>query len=144
MEYVCHILVLVAIYAILSDSLDLLAGRMGYVSVAHAAFYGMGAYSSALLTLHAGAPFLVGVLIGMSVAAIASLVVSSTSMRLHDDYFVIGTFAFQMIMFAIFNNSIDLTGGPLGMSGIPPPSNFGWAIHSKFGFVLLAGPLLGL
>ena len=109
MEYLVHILVLVGIYTMLAVSLDLLAGHTGLVSIAHAAFYGLGAYTSALLTVHFGAPFLAGVLAGMAVAALVSVVVSLPSLRLHDDYFVIATFGFQMILFSIFNNWTDLT-----------------------------------
>ena len=141
MDYFIHVLVLAAIYATLSTSLDLLAGRTGLVSVAHAAFYGLGAYTSALLALHTGVPFYLGVLVGMCVAIVASLAVSFTSTRLHDDYFVIGTFAFQMILFAVFNNLIGVTGGPLGISGIPRPTLFGWTMQSTLGFALFATAL---
>ena len=141
MEYLLHILVLIGIYTILAVSLDLLAGHAGLLSIAHAAFYGLGAYTSALLAVHTGAPFLVGILVGMAVATLVSLVVSLPSLRLHDDYFVIATFGFQMILFSVFNNWIDLTRGPLGIPGIPQPSIFGWAIQSHVGFAVLAALL---
>ena len=131
MEYLVHILVLVGIYTMLAVSLDLLAGHTGLVLIAHAAFYGLGAYTSALLTVHFGAPFLAGVLAGMAVAALVSVVVSLPSLRLHDDYFVIATFGFQMILFSIFNNWTDLTRGPLGIPGIPRPMIWGWTIESQ-------------
>ncbi|MGH6935672.1 MAG: branched-chain amino acid ABC transporter permease, partial [Methylocella sp.] len=104
-------------------------------SIAHAAFYGLGAYTSALLAVHFGAPFLAGVLAGMAVAALVSVVVSLPSLRLHDDYFVIATFGFQMILFSIFNNWMDLTRGPLGIPGIPLPMIFGWTIESQIELV---------
>lgn len=135
MEYLVHILVLVGVYSMLAVSLDLLAGYTGLVSIAHAAFYGLGAYTSALLAVHFGAPFLAGVLAGMAVAALVSVVVSLPSLRLHDDYFVIATFGFQMILFSIFNNWTDLTRGPLGIPGIPRPMIFGWTIESQIELV---------
>lgn len=138
MEYFLHILVLIGIYTVLAVSLDLLAGHTGLLSVAHAAFYGLGAYTSALLAVRLGAPFLVGLLVGMVVAVLVSLIVSLPSLRLHDDYFVIATFGFQMILFSIFNNWMDVTRGPLGIPGIPQPSILGWAIQSHVGFVGLA------
>jgi branched-chain amino acid transport system permease protein len=137
-EYLLHILVLIAIYTVLAVSLDLLAGHTGLLSIAHAAFYGLGAYTSALMAVHFGAPFLVGVLAGMAVAALVSVVVSLPSLRLHDDYFVIATFGFQMILFSIFNNWMDLTRGPLGIPGIPQPMIFGWTVQSHIGFVVLS------
>jgi len=83
MEYVLHILVLVGIYTVLAVSLDLLAGHTGLLSLAHAAFYGLGAYTSALLTVYTGAPFFIGVLAGMAVATLVSFVVSLPSLCLH-------------------------------------------------------------
>ena len=59
MEYLLHILILIGIYVILSISLNLLAGYAGVLSIAHAAFYGVGAYVAALLALKVGSPFLV-------------------------------------------------------------------------------------
>ena len=141
MEYVLHILVLFGIYAALSISLDILAGHLGLLSLAHAAFYGLGAYTAALLTVDAGAPFLVGIVVGMLVAAGASLLVSLPSMRLHDDYFIIATFGFQMILFSVFNNWMNLTRGPLGIPGIPQPVIFGWDVDTSFEFVILAAVL---
>ena len=138
MEYVLHVLILAAVYITLAVSLDLLAGRMGLLSIAQAAFYGLGAYTSALLAVQFGAPFLVGVLAGVAVAVLISFVVSLPSLRLHDDYFVIATFGFQMILFSIFNNWMSLTRGPLGIPGIPQPVIFGWHVTSHLDFLILA------
>lgn len=138
MEYLLHILVLVGIYTVLAVSLDLLVGQAGLLSIAHAAFYGVGAYASALLAVHVGAPFLGGVVVGMAVAAVVSLLVSLPSLRLHDDYFVIAAFGFQMILFSIFNNWVDLTRGPLGIAAIPRPSIVGWGVRSPVDFTVLA------
>jgi branched-chain amino acid transport system permease protein len=137
MEYVLHIVVVIALYTVLAVSLDLLAGHTGLLSLAHAAFYGLGAYTSALLTVRLGTSFLVGVLAGMVVASIASLAVSLPSLRLHEDYFVVATFGFQVIVSSIFNNWTALTNGPLGVSGIPYPSLVGFSIESSTGFVFL-------
>lgn len=144
MEYLLHILILVAIFAVLAVSLDLLAGHGGFLSIAQAAFYGLGAYTSALIVTSQWAhvighsSFVVGVLAGMVVAVAVSFVVSLPSLRLHDDYFVIATFGFQMILFSIFNNWMDLTRGPLGIPGIPQPVIFGWEVDSHLEFLLLS------
>lgn len=139
MEYLLHILVFAGIYVILAASLDLLAGHTGLLSIAHAAFYGLGAYTSALLTVKAGAPFLLGITAGMVVAGLLSLLVSLPSLRLVDDYFVIATFAFQVILFSVFNNWNELTGGPTGIPGIPQPSVIGLQITSHGGFLVAVG-----
>jgi len=138
MEYLLNILIFAAIYTTLAVSLDLLAGRAGLMSIAHAAFYGLGAYTSALLAVQFGASFITGVLAGMVVAILISLIVSLPSLRLRDDYFVIATFGFQMILFSVFNNWIELTRGPMGISGIPQPDIFGWHVTSHLDFLILA------
>lgn len=137
MEYLFHILILISLYTILAVSLDLLAGQTGLLSVAHAAFYGLGAYTSALLAINFGTPFYVGILAGMAVAALASFIVSLSTLRLHDDYFVIATFGFQVIVSSLLDNWIEVTNGPLGIAAIPRPSVFGWVIRSDVGFVIL-------
>lgn len=137
LDYLLHILILIGIYAILAMSLDLLVGHTGLLSVAHAAFYGLGAYSAALLSVHFGIPFVLSVILGMLTAILASLIFSLPSLRLHDDYFVIATFAFQMILFGIFNNWTGMTRGPFGIPGIPPPSILGLPIRSRIAFVFL-------
>jgi len=144
MEYLGHVLVLVAIYTLLAASLDLLAGQTGILSIAHAAFYGLGAYASALLAVRLGAPFIVGLLAGMVVAVLVSFVVSLPSLRLHGDYFVVATFGFQMIVYSVFNNWMGLTNGPLGIPGIPQPVIFGWRVTSQLDFLTLAAVLAGL
>lgn len=138
MEYLLHILILVAIYSVLAVTLDLLAGRTGLLSVAHAAFYGLGAYTSALLAVHFGLPFVIGMLVGMIVAVLISFVVSLPSLRLRGDYFAIATFGFQMILFSVFNNWMELTRGPMGVPGIPPPVIFGWKVDTHAEFLALA------
>ncbi|MCK6483021.1 MAG: branched-chain amino acid ABC transporter permease [Phycisphaerae bacterium] len=138
MAYLLHILIITAIYVILAVSLDLLAGHAGLLSVAQAAFYGLGAYTSALLTVKMGATFLVGIITGMLLATVLSLLVSLPSLRLSDDYFVIASFAFQMIVFSILNNWGALTGGPTGIPGIPAPGVFGGHVLTHAGFLMLA------
>jgi branched-chain amino acid transport system permease protein len=138
MDFLLHILILATIYAILAVSLDLLAGQTGLVSIAHAAFYGLGAYASALLAVQWGAGFGQGVLSGMLIAAAVSFAISAPSLRLHDDYLVIATFGFQMILFSIMNNWMGITRGPLGIPGIPHPVIFGWHVESHYEFLLLS------
>jgi len=138
------VVILVEIYTILAVSLDLLAGQLGILSVAQAAFYGLGAYTSALLVTKVGASFLMGVFAGMVVAAAMSLIVSFPSLRLHDDYFVIATFGFQIILFSVFNNWMSLTNGPMGIPGIPQPTILGRVIRTHSQFLVLASLFVAL
>ncbi|MDZ7364187.1 MAG: branched-chain amino acid ABC transporter permease [candidate division KSB1 bacterium] len=77
----------------------------------------------------------------MAMAGIVAAVVAFPSLRIHDDYLVIATFGFQMILFSIFNNWVSLTRGPLGIPGIPQPKIFGIAVMSHVGFLILTGLL---
>jgi len=63
------------------------------------------------------------------------------SLRIHDDYFAIATFAFQIITFSVMNNWVSFTGGPMGLPGIPQPTIFGWEINSHIEFLILVALL---
>lgn len=138
MEYLTQCAVFVAIYAILAISMDLIAGQAGLLSIAQAAFYGIGAYASAFLTLHTNCDFAIALLVGAIFAALTSTILSIPTLRLNQDHFVIGTFAFQMILSSCFSNWTTVTHGALGIRGIPPPTILGYHLHSSAQFLLLA------
>jgi len=108
-------------------------------SIAHAAFYGVGAYVAALMALNLHSPFLVNLICAIILSALVGALVGIPSLRIRDDYFVIATFAFQVITFSILNNWVTFTGGPMGLPGIPQPTLFGLEISSNFRFLLLVG-----
>ncbi len=142
MEYVLHILMLIMIYSVLAYSLDLIVGHGGLVSLAQAGFFGIGAYTAAILSLKFGLSLPTVFLASVALTAFLSLFVSVPSFYLHDDYFVVVTFCFQMIAFSIFNNWLDMTRGALGIPGIPLPCLFGWEISKKSEFLLIGIALL--
>jgi len=137
MDYLLHILILIAIYSILVVSLDLIAGYTGLLSIAHVAFYGIGAYATALLSLHFQTNFLINMIFGAVAAGSLGVIVAFPSLRIHDDYFVIATFGFQMIVYSVLNNWVDFTRGPLGIPGIPMASLFGFAFDNHWKFLIL-------
>jgi branched-chain amino acid transport system permease protein len=141
MAYLLHILILIGIYIILSVSLNLLAGYTGILSIAHAAFYGVGAYVAALMALNCHTPFLLNLLLAILASAVLGALVGIPSLRIKDDYFIIATFAFQVITFSILNNWVSFTSGPMGLPGIPQPVIFGLKISSHIGFLILTGLL---
>lgn len=141
MEYLLHILILIGIYIILSVSLNLIAGYIGLLSIAHAAFYGMGAYIAALMALQLNSPFLINIICAVILSGLLGALVGIPSLRIRDDYFVIATFAFQVITFSVLNNWVSFTGGPMGLPGIPQPAIFGLKISSHWGFLILVGIL---
>jgi len=139
MDYFLHILILINIYIIIAISLNLISGYTGLLSMAHAAFYGIGAYATALMWLYLKTGFWVNVWVGILFSIILGIIIAYPSLRIYDDYFAIATFGFQMIVFSIFNNWVGFTKGPLGIPGIPSPSLFGWEISSHWAFLLLSG-----
>jgi len=139
MEYVLHILILICIYVILSVSLNLIAGYAGLLSMAHAAFYGVGAYVAALMALNLHSPFLVNMVCAVILSGLLGALVGTPSLRIRNDYFVIATFAFQVITFNVLNNWVSFTGGPMGLPGIPQPTLCGLQVSSHLGFLILVG-----
>jgi len=109
MSYAFHLVNLVGIYAILALSLNVVAGFAGLLSLSQAAFYGIGAYAVALATLHAGLPVSLAIPAAMLATAAVAALVGAASARFRRDYFVIATFAFQILAFSLFNNLISIT-----------------------------------
>ena len=137
MDYLLHVLILINIYIIVGISLNLIAGYAGLISIAHAAFYGIGAYTAALLALHYHTNFVFAIIAAIIVAALAGIAIGFPSLRIRDDFFVIATFGFQVIGFQIMNNWMDLTQGPLGLPGIPQPTLLGYQFSTHFDFFFL-------
>ena len=121
----------------LSQSLNLSAGFGGMISLAHAGFYGVGAYTAALLAVNYQLPFLLTLPIAMLLSGLLALVVSTIALRTVDDYFIICTFGIQVVIFSLMNNWVSLTKGPLGIPGIPSIQFFGIGIESRWAFLFL-------
>lgn len=128
---------MIMFYVMLSQSLTLTAGYSGLISLAHAGFYGLGAYTTAILSTQFHFPFLAILIIAMFISGIFAVIVSAIALRTVDDYFIIITLGIQVVAFSIMNNWISLTNGPLGIPSIPSVSILGIAIESKILFFLL-------
>jgi branched-chain amino acid transport system permease protein len=137
MQYLIHIGILIGIYTILAASLNLVAGYMGLLSLAHGAFYGIGAYTMALMSIHLHAPFWISCISAILLAGSLGLLVGIPSLQTQGDYFAIATFGLQIITFNLFNNWIDVTRGPMGITNIPQPNILGWQFHSPLDFLAL-------
>jgi branched-chain amino acid transport system permease protein len=138
MEYILHLFILICFYTLLSQSLNLSAGFTGLISLAHAGFYGIGAYTAAILSTQYGFPFWLSIPLAMLISGTIAFIVSLIALRTIEDYFVICTLGIQVILFSIMNNWMDLSRGPLGISGIPSISFFGFNLDSKISFLLLS------
>lgn len=141
MNYLLHILVLVNIYAVLSLSLNLLVGYAGLLSLCHAAFYGIGAYTGALLMVDAGLGFWSALPLAVVMTVLLSFSISVPALRLKGDYFVLASLGFQGIVFSVLRNWTSLTRGPYGISGIPQPTFFGIEISSPLAYVFFTGAI---
>jgi len=141
MRYLCHVLVMINIYAVLASSLNLAAGYAGLLSLCHAAFYGLGAYATTLLIMKVGLGFIPALVLAMLLAATLSLVIAVPSLRLRGDYFVLATLGFQVIVFSILYNWTGLTRGPFGITKIPAPRVFGLEVIGIFPYFLFSGAL---
>lgn len=139
MNYILHLLIYLEIYILVAISLNLLVGYGGLLQVAHAAYYGIGAYTAALLSLKFGFSFLSATFIASLVAGFLSLLVSLPAWRFKGDAFVMISLAVQMALFAVFYNWIDLTGGPFGITSIPKPAIGNSSFATQNSIVVLYG-----
>lgn len=130
MNYLFHIGVMLGIYGMLALSANLLIGFGGLLTMAQAAFYGLGAYAYALLSLKLGLPFFVTLPAAILLCAFVGWLFGHAALRFRNEAFVLATIGFQMIVYVTLYNWTDLTRGPYGISGIPRPSFFGLGIES--------------
>ncbi|MFS8664405.1 MAG: branched-chain amino acid ABC transporter permease [Limnochordales bacterium] len=114
--YLVHLLVMTFIYVMLALSYDLVVGHLGALSLGHAAFFGVGAYTAGILSTR----FMTG--FGTELAAAAALAMGFPVFRLSSRSLSVGTLGFAMIAQYVAHNWIDLTRGPMCITGIPYPS----------------------
>jgi branched-chain amino acid transport system permease protein len=141
MNYLLHILVMINIYVILALSLNLLVGYTGLLSLSHAAFYGIGAYISTLCIVVLGLPYILAVVLAVVGAIVLSLVISIPSLRLKSDYFVLASLSFQVIVFTVLYNWVELTRGPYGISNIPRPDLFLFNVNSLSAYFIYSAAI---
>lgn len=129
--YFVHSLTVAAFLVISLIGLNLLVGYSGQVSLGHAGFYAIGAYTSALLSARLGLSPWLGLIAGPLLAAVAGAVVAMLSLRAKGPYLAMVTLAFGVLVEVAANRWVALTGGPAGIPGIPRPSLTG----REFGLV---------
>ncbi len=124
------LMIFAGIYCLITIGLSLLMGYTGQISLGQAAFFGVGAYISGILTAQYGLNPWLCMLVGMIVAAIVAVLVGVPSLKLRGHYLAMATLAFGIIVFIVFNEEVEWTGGPDGMSDIPGLSLFGFEFDS--------------
>lgn len=119
--YFTHLAITALIFSILASSLNLLMGYSGLVSIAHAAFFGIGGYTSGILAVRLGLPFWLCLPAALGVTALVALGTGLPSFRTRGVYYIIVTVALQLIASEVFDGWDRMTGGGLGLKGIPRP-----------------------
>ena len=128
--YYVGLVAVVGINAIVVMGLAFLMAT-GQLSLGHAAFVGLGAYSSALLTLRFGVPVLAAIPIATILCALVGYVLGKLTLQLKGHYLPLATLAYGMAISVCFVGAIELTGGASGLTGVKPLSVFGFALDTR-------------
>ncbi len=136
MNYIFHITVLLEVYILLALSANQQVGLSGLLTMAQAVFYGVGAYTTAILMTRYGVSFWITLPITVCVSFLAAIVVSYIAGRVRNLYFSLATLSLQIIFFSAAYNWVGLTNGPYGISGISSPQFFGFAINTPGTFAV--------
>ncbi len=116
------IFIFIGLFSLIVIGLTLLAGHAGQVSLGQAAFYGIGAYISAITTLRLGLPPVLGVMLAVTGAAFIAYLIGAPIFFLRGHFLVLGTLGLNIVVDVVIRNVQGLTGGPTGLTGIPPLS----------------------
>jgi len=139
-----HVLVLAGLFTLMALGFDLVLGYLGELSLGHAAFFGIGAYTTALLTRNFGTPFPLDLLLAGLFTGIFGLLIGAPSLRLRGPYFAIVTFGFAEILHLVALNWTSLTRGPMGLPDIPHAQLGPFRITSELGYYYLVLALIGV
>jgi branched-chain amino acid transport system permease protein len=139
-----HVLVLAALFTLMALGFDLVLGYLGELSLGHAAFFGIGAYTTALLTRRFDVPFPIDLLASALFTGCVGLLVGAPSLRLRGPYFAIVTFGFAEILHLIALNWTSLTRGPMGLPDIPHARLGPLRITNELGYYYVVLALIGL
>ena len=120
LDFGIYVVTISAIYGLAALSLNLQVGVSGLLNFGQVAFFGVGAYASGIVALHAGS-WVVGIVVGMVVAAVLGLAIGRLGRTLAADYWAIVTLAIAECLRLVAQNQSGLTGGPQGISGISGP-----------------------
>lgn len=140
-SFIMRMIIMAGIYMILAMSLNLITGITGQLSLGHGAFYGIGAYTSAILSVRLGWGFIITALLGALLTALVGLLLGAAVLKLQGAYFAIVTLGFSEIVRIILLNWMSLTRGPMGIAGIPSPTILNYQITGSTSYYYL---ILGL
>ncbi len=136
-RYGTDVAINVLVYICLGLGLNIVIGLAGMLDLGYIAFYGVGAYTYALLSIHFGIPFWLALPVAAMIACVAGCIIGYPTLRMRGDYLAIVTLGFGEIVRIILNNWMSLTNGPNGILGIKPPSLYLPDFSNGFGFEIL-------
>jgi branched-chain amino acid transport system permease protein len=142
-HYLLHLVVYFQIFILVALSLNILIGYGGLLQVAHAAYFGVGAYAAALVSRDLGLGFFSSLGVAAVSAGALSLAVALPAWRFRGDYFLLVSLAVQVALYSVMYNWIELTGGSRGLIGIPAPAIGGSRIDTLGGYVALYAVIAG-
>jgi branched-chain amino acid transport system permease protein len=137
MDFWLHVLNMIGLFAMLGMSLNLLLGYGGMASMAHAALFGVGAYTAAITARDLGWPFPLTMLAAIILTTILAGVVTFPALRVRGEYLILLTLAFQMVVYGLMLSWVDLTAGRTGISAIPRPRLLGITLVTPAQFLPL-------
>ncbi|MFZ5806487.1 MAG: branched-chain amino acid ABC transporter permease [Verrucomicrobiota bacterium] len=134
LEYLINILILIGIYGILALSLNLVVGYTGLLSLAHAGFYGIGAYVTAIAATRYGFDFFSSMILGAAISFFIAGFFGIVLSKFKGDMYALASLGLGMIVFSVLLNWQSFTNGPLGIPGISRPSigNFSFTTNAHF------------
>ncbi|MGB9640844.1 MAG: branched-chain amino acid ABC transporter permease [Anaerolineales bacterium] len=135
--YALTILTFIAIYISLALSLNILTGYAGQVSLGHAAFLGIGAYTSAIMAIRYKYPFGIDFLSAIVITGIVGIFLGLPSLRVRHDFLVLATMGINFVVISVFKY-IDFFGGAMGLVNIPAPTLFGFSFRGGLPYFILA------
>jgi branched-chain amino acid transport system permease protein len=144
LAYIINLATLTCIYAILAVTLNFIIGYAGIFSLAHAVFFGVGAYAAAFVAVHWTESFAAGLLFGMAVAGLISVALALPALRVRGEYFVAASLGFQVLAVTVFTEWKAVTGGIGGVIGIPSPTILGRTITEPAEYLALAATSLAV
>jgi branched-chain amino acid transport system permease protein len=143
-QFMANLLVMIFLYAILASAWNIVGGYAGQLSLGHAAFFGIGAYTVVLLNIKQGVSPWIGIVIAVILAVIGSLIIGFPCFRLKGPFFCLATIAVGEVLRVL---AINLTGLTYGSVGVSVPMNFGFAnmlFEGKWAYLIIAAVALAL
>ena len=132
-NYGIYIVTLWAVYVIAGMGLNLTVGYAGQISLGQAAFWGIGAYTTAI-AMKAGLPFFAALPLSAALCFVVGLLLGFPALRVQHHYLAFATLGFNVLVFLAFRNEDWLTGGSFGINNIPRPTLFDWRIRAPLDF----------